>query len=152
MVVCAPDKLIQGTGFTLLIMDKRRAHVTLLVFDALAFWALYLVIDKWHEVSQDIRYAADSIELQSPFGLFIATLIIPIIHSQCLITVKSKRAEKIRNYAISGLFVLTLLAGFVFDHLINKEVTSAGYQYCASESETLTFSQFRVYVKGRPCQ
>lgn len=133
-------------------MDKKLAHSVLLVFDALTFWAFYLVIEKWQEVSQSISAFVSSIELQSPFGLYIATLIMPIIHSQCLLKIKSKSAEKMRNYVISALFVSLLLAGFVFDHLIEKEVTNAGYQYCHSESETFTFSRFNVYAKGRPCQ
>ncbi len=133
-------------------MDKRLAHLVLLVFDALSFWAFSHVINRWHDVSQSIASSETSIELQSPFGLYMATLIIPIIHSQCLVKIKNKSIEKARNYVISGLFISLLLAGFVFDHLIEKEVTNAGYKYCSSESETLTFSQFKVYAKGRLCQ
>lgn len=133
-------------------MDKRLAHIVLLVFDALSIWALYHVFYTWHEVSQSITSSVNSIELQSPFGIYMVTMVMPIVHSQSLIRIESKSTEKARNYLISSLLFSLLLAGLVFDYLIEKEVTNAGSKYCSSESETLTFSQFKVYVKDRPCQ
>lgn len=132
-------------------MDKRLAHFVLLIFDGLSLWAFYHVIDKWHEVVQSINAGVSAIELQSPFGLYMVMLIMPIIHSQCLVKIKRKSVEKLRNYLVAGLFLFLLLSGFVFDYLIEKEVTNAGYQLCPSQSEALTFSTFKVYLNGESC-
>ena len=128
-------------------MNKVRAHIILCFFDIGAIAACYYVFAKWNNIVQQINVSIESITLQSPIGLYLLIVVVPVIHVLSLFRWKGA-AEIWANRFLIFSFLFMLVGAFYLSSCFDNKLVTAGYRYCASQSERMTFSEFKTYVRG----
>jgi hypothetical protein len=129
-------------------MKKKTAHTIMLLFDAATLAACYYAFSEWQDIHQSIKIEAQTITVQSPFGIYILMLMMPIIHGLTLIDWRGSLKKWINRLIIS-IFLLMVVGLFFLNSYIDKKIVGSGYIYCAKQSEFMTFSKFNTYVREK---
>jgi len=127
-------------------MNKLTAHLVLAALDIAALAACYYVVSEWSRINQMISDASESITMQSHLGFYTLLIMIPIIHLSTLIKWQDS-AKKWGNRMLIALFLLFITGAYTLGSHLEDKLLSSGYHYCAEQSKTMTFSEFRTFLK-----
>jgi hypothetical protein len=132
-------------------MNKITAHATLAIADIASLAACYYVYVEWENLKRQILTASDIIRIQDGMGVYVATLIVPVIHMATFF--EWQRAAKRWGNRILILFLFLFGFGvFTLGDIFERKLEAVGYRYCFEKSEMMTFSEFKAYVKvGAQC-
>jgi hypothetical protein len=132
-------------------MNKATAHAVLGAFDIAAIGACYYVVNQWSTIDGQLTSGVAAVTVQTPLGLLLLLAIVPLVHLTTLLK-PSEQTKKWLNGTLVMLFVIFIFMGFVFDNRLASKIEAAGYQYCPQQSDSMTFSEFKTYLKeGEPC-
>lgn len=132
-------------------MNKATAHAVLGVFDIAAIGACYHVVNRWFTINDQLTSGVAAVTVQTPLGLLLLMAIVPLVHLTTLLK-PSEQAKKWLNIILVALFVVLVFVGFAFDNRLVSKIENTGYQYCPQHSDSMTFSEFKTYLKeGEPC-
>lgn len=127
-------------------MKKVTARLVLAVLDIAALAACYYVVTELSRINQLTSDGPDSVTMQSHLGFYVLLIMMPIIHLSTLFKWRAS-ANKWGNRLLITLFLLLIIGAYTLDSQLQDKLLSAGYHYCAEQSETMTFSEFRTYLK-----
>lgn len=127
-------------------MNKVTAHSILAVFDIAALAACYYVFTEWRSIDELISIGSNSVSMQSHLGFYLLSIMVPVVHILTLFK-WPESAKKLGNLFLVALFVLLMVGAFTLDSSLEDKLLSAGYHYCTEQSEAMTFSEFKTYVK-----
>lgn len=127
-------------------MNKLTAHLVLAALDIAALAACYYVVTEWSSINQLITDGSESITMQSHLSFYALLIMVPIIHIMTLFKWQES-TKKWSNRLLVALFLLFITGAYTLDSHLENSLLSAGYHYCTEQSETMTFSEFRTYIK-----
>ncbi|SDU36878.1 hypothetical protein SAMN05216210_3410 [Halopseudomonas salegens] len=132
-------------------MNKITAHLVLGLFDVAAVAACVYVFSSWTNIDGQLSQNVDSLSVSSNLNLAGLMVIVPVTHSMALFNWKES-IQKWGNRCLIGLFLFLLVGAFIMDSYLESKILAAGYEYCAGQSEKMTFSEYRTYVgENRAC-
>ncbi|MCP4343367.1 MAG: hypothetical protein GY799_31945 [Desulfobulbaceae bacterium] len=132
-------------------MNKVTAHLVIAVLDLAALLACYFVVSEWQSIEKQLALGAEGITFQSYFGVYGLLLIVPLTH----IVVLFKWQGAVRKWVNRFLVTVFLVMGgtvFILNSYLENKIITAGYLYCQQQSEMMTFSNFKTYLREDiPC-
>lgn len=128
-------------------MIKIKDHIVLIIADLAAFLACIYVYIEYINITKNVYERVDNITLQSNYGFFFISIIIPIIHGVSCIK-KNNLNTRYVNYAFIFIFLCLLVTNFWFDFWLESKVVDAGYTYCEAMSKSMRMIDFNVYLKA----
>lgn len=126
-------------------MKKITAHLILGVFDIASVAACVYVVLTWIGIYKNITYGAEYISIQSNISLIGIMVMVPFVHFMTLLR-WGGLFEKWANRLLFLFFLFFLFGVLLVDSYIESKISLAGYKYCVSQSERMTFSERRNYV------
>lgn len=127
-------------------MNKASAHIVLAVFDIAALAACYYVFTEWKSISELISANSNNVSMQSHFGFYALLIMVPTIHIMTAFQWPNYVKKWCNLLLVAQLLLLTASA-FSLDLFLEDKLRSAGYHYCPSQSEVMSFSEFKTYFK-----
>ncbi|MFT7681235.1 MAG: hypothetical protein ACI935_000682 [Moritella dasanensis] len=127
-------------------MKVTKDHILLFSADLAALLACVYVYSEYINITQNIDRLVDIITIQSNYGFFLFSIIIPFIHGVSSIK-KTYFNPKYINYLFVFTFVFLIFGNFAFDFWLESKVVSAGYTYCEPMSNSMRITDFNVYLK-----
>jgi len=128
-------------------MNKVTAHAILGVFDIAAIAACLYVFSEWENVNELLDQNTGRLSVQSNLSFYGLMIMVPVTHLLTLFKWQ-KVIEKWGNRFLVALLLSLVVGAFIMDSYLENKILAAGYQYCASQSEAMTFSEYRTYIKG----
>lgn len=126
-------------------MNKLTAHCILALFDLAALAACYMLFAELSHIQDAISQLEKDITLQSPVGIYLLCLIIPLLHTISVFKLQSS-LQRILNYLLCIVFGLLVCGSVGLGYWIEHNLTQAGYQHCATQDQTMTFSTFKTFA------
>ncbi|MCP4117881.1 MAG: hypothetical protein GY737_21265 [Desulfobacteraceae bacterium] len=128
------------------MMNNTTAHIILGFFDVAALGACYYVFTQWNTIDQQIIGSAESITFQNLIGFYTMMIVVPVTHILSLFQWQGT-AKKWANRFLIFFFMLMIVGGFTLSLSFKNKLLNAGYRYCASQSERMTLSEFKTYLR-----
>lgn len=125
-------------------MNKLTAHCILALFDLAALAACYLLFAELSQIQYAILQQQD-IRIQSPVGLYLLCLIIPLVHIISLFKLPAS-TQRILNYLLCIIFAFLVCASVGLAYWLEHKLTMTGYQHCAKQDKTMSFSTFKTFA------
>lgn len=127
-------------------MNKVTAHLVFAALDIAALAACVYVFTEWRGIDRLISASSDSISVQSHLGFYALMIMVPVTHILALLKWQAPVKKWVSRFLVA-LFLLLIVGAFNLGSYIEDKLLTAGYHYCAEQSETMTFSEFRTYLK-----
>jgi hypothetical protein len=127
-------------------MTKKSAHYVIAILDILSIVGVWYVVSLYNEIMLLIESGADEVFFQNFFSLILLLIIIPIIHLFSFIS----WTPKIRIFGNSLLiliFLSLILTSYYLNNTIEKSLKENNYEFCSNLSETMTFSEFKTFIR-----
>ncbi|WP_020405826.1 hypothetical protein [Hahella ganghwensis] len=139
-----------GKGIFFKQMSKLHAHLFLLVLDIAALIAAFYTMTTWSDLLNQVINAQPEVSFQSGYTFVLVLLVVPVIHVWAIYEGTKSPSEKIKKWANRLLIVFTLflaVSAILMNIKLTQSLTKYHYFYCEQLSDSMTFSEFRVYLK-----
>jgi hypothetical protein len=127
-------------------MNKLTAHIILGVLDIGALVACFYVFTEWNDIAQQINVAVDRIVVQNLIGLYTMMIVVPVTHVLSLFQWQEIWKRWINRF-LMFFFLLVVIGAFSLSYYFENKLLTGGYRYCAKQSEMMTFSKFKTYIR-----
>jgi len=128
-------------------MKKSTAHGILFFFDIASILACFYAIREFNEIIDLIAVNAERITFQSYFSFYFLTIFVPIIHGTSLIN-WNESTKKALNIFLVAVFLITVTGLYSLNLWLETKLTDSNYTYCTFQSNKMTFSEFKTYLKA----
>ena len=126
-------------------MKKSTAHIVWVGFDLLSFGVSYYLFRVWITTVEALAAGSEVLTLQGGFGIFLVSLIVPIVHVSSVFEMNEK-AKIWLNRGLVGCFVVLVGGAVYLSAALENRIVQSGYIYCESQSERMSFSEFKTFV------
>lgn len=119
----------------------------MVLFDALAILAAYYVFSEWRDIYRLIENGAERISYQNYFSLILLLVFMPIMHLLSFINWQD-RLQRYGNGLVIGVFASLVAITFYLNNQIETALAANNYTDCVNLRKTMTFSEFKTYMKS----
>lgn len=126
-------------------MKKSTAHIVWCGFDLLSFGVSYYLFRVWVTTVEAIASSYDVLNLQGGFGIFLLAIIVPLVHLASIFEA-NENVKAWMNRGLVGCFVALVGGAVYLSTSLENRIVESGYIYCESQSESMTFSEFKTFV------
>jgi uncharacterized membrane protein len=132
-------------------MSNTTRHLGILFFDLLSIGVLWMGFDNIKQVLMEINDQVDILRLGNRDGFFVVGIIAPLLHvlnlTGCVWPNFISRYQRLLNYSVIGLVVISLAAGFAGSSWLQSRAENAGYVHCRYISGVSALAKTLVYTK-----